>query len=133
MNIIRGVALAIGLIGCSGSDGADDGNDTLPKRGERTTDPTIVSATAACSGELMYKGLLIRVDGTDAMGLENLSTCAATAESATSQGIFTSRGTCFMELTPTCAVGAAYQASLTIASKTGGVTTAAIVLPPAGP
>jgi hypothetical protein len=110
-----------------------DGVDTLPKRGEMSTDPTIVSATAACSGELMFEGLTIRVDATDAMGISNLATCAITVESVTKQGTFIGSGSCIPTLGPTCIVGTEYLAAITIASKTGGVTTAQVKLPPAVP
>jgi hypothetical protein len=119
------VFIGLSLVACSDSG---DGLDTLPKRGERTTDPTIVSAAAGCSGELMFKGLVVRIDATDSTP-SNLGTCAAAFEGATAMGTFvetTSR--CLAQLVRDCVVGTDYVVDLTISNKTGGVTTASVKL-----
>lgn len=119
------VFIGLSLVSCS--DG-EDALDTLPKRGERTTDPTIVSAAAGCSGELMFKGLVVRIDATDSTAA-NLGTCAAAFDGATALGTFvetTSR--CVAQLTRDCVVETDYVVDLTISNKTGGVTTASVKL-----
>jgi hypothetical protein len=114
--------------GCSSSNGNTDGSlDVLPKRGERTTDPTIVSATAGCSGELMFKGLVVQVDASDPAP-SNLGSCAAMFGAIMGQGQFAGTGRCVVEVGPDCTVGTDYVVDLTIGNKTGGVTVATVKL-----
>jgi hypothetical protein len=83
------VGLGLGMAACASDDGggAGSGNDTLPKRGEKATDPTIVGATAYCSkcGSQVCpidpanpEHLVVWVSGSDMGGAENLGTCVGT-------------------------------------------------------
>lgn len=130
MNIALRVGLGIVLAACSDDDGGQIGEDTLPKRGELSTDPTIVAATADCEGDLGFKGLVITVSASDPMGQENLSTCAGTVDDTTGQSSFAGRAFCPVQLMPMCEIGTDYDVVLTVANKTGGVTTAIISLHP---
>jgi hypothetical protein len=128
MRTKRLVFLALCTVaGCSNGGGTDNSLDALPKRGERTTDPTIVSATAGCSGELMFKGLVIQVDASDPAP-SNLGSCAAMFGTDMGQGQFVASGRCIVELGPDCTVGTDYVVDLTIGNKTGGVTVATVKL-----
>jgi hypothetical protein len=115
------------LIACGGGGGAESSVDTLPKRGERATDPTIVSATAGCTGDLMFKGLVVQIDASDPAP-SNLGSCAATFGADMGQGMFSASGRCTVELTRDCGVGTDYVVDLTISNKTGGVTVASVKL-----
>ena len=122
------VALGVSMLaGCSSSGGTDSSLDVLPKRGERASDPTIVSATAGCSGDLMFKGLVIQVDASDPAP-SNLGSCAAMFGATMGQGQFSGSGRCIVELGPDCTVGTDYVVDLTIGNKTGGVTVATVKL-----
>lgn len=128
MRMLQLGCLSMLFVACS--DGGGGGSvDTLPKRGERATDPTIVSASASCEGELMFKGLVVVIDATDPTAA-NLGTCAATADAIVAQGMFSMGGRCLAELSHDCAIGTDYVVDLTIANKTGGVTTASVKVRP---
>lgn len=128
------LGLAGGLLACS-SDGAGSGEDTLPKRGEMATDPTIVSAVARCScgglvcdvGSPQTSHISVRVNASDPMG-SNLMSCAGMIGAASDQGGFA--GDCRLEIMAPapCALGQTHTVDLTVANATGGVTTASVNL-----
>jgi hypothetical protein len=135
------MALGLGLVlaACAddGGTGAGSGNDTLPKRGELATDPTIVSATARCScgGEICSGGdpgtshVRVRVDGSDPNGVMNLGTCAGTLGDVMDQGSYTSSVcTLYFKTPAACVVGSVHTVGLTVSNDTGGVTTASVKL-----
>jgi hypothetical protein len=122
--------LGVALAACGSGTGKDtDADDTLPKRGELSTDPTIVAATALCEGELMFKGLTVIISASDPMGAANLGACAATNEDTTHQSIFEG-SRCVVDLTPTCVVGTEYAVDITVSNLTAGVTTASVKVRP---
>jgi hypothetical protein len=130
MRTMRLVAFGVcTLAACSSSGGGTNGDlDVLPKRGERASDPTIVSATAGCSGDLMFKGLVIQIDASDPAP-SNLGSCAAMFGMTMGQGQFSGGGgRCIVELGPDCTVGTDYVVDLTIGNKTAGVTVATVKL-----
>jgi hypothetical protein len=134
--LVLGLGLG-GLLGAcaddGGSGGAGSGNDTLPKRGERTTDPTIVSATARCScgGEVCTGSdpqnayIHVSVAGSDPSG--HLGTCAGTLDAVMDQGSYDG-GSCGLYFKTACTVGKPVTVGLTVANETGGVTTASVKL-----
>jgi hypothetical protein len=129
------MVLAVSAAACTdgGSDngGSGSGNDVLPKRGESTTDPTIVSASARCGGgEFSFKGLVIVIAATDAGGTENLGSCAVNLGGTTQQGTF--EGSCYVEASPTCTANTDYTVGITVSNNTGGITTASVKLRAAG-
>jgi hypothetical protein len=141
--MIKTTLLALGLgmvlVACAddGGGGAGSGNDTLPKRGELASDPTIVSATARCScgGEICSGGdpgtshVRVRVDGSDPEGVMNLGTCAGTLGEVTDQGSYTSNVCTLYFKTPSpCAAGGVHTVGITVSNDTGGVTTASVKL-----
>jgi hypothetical protein len=128
MRMTQWLFLSLSVVGCT-DDSKGSALDTLPKRGERATDPTIVSAVATCTGELMFKGLVVLIDASDPASA-NLGTCAATSDVTTAQGTFTTSGRCEVDLVRECVVGTDYVVDLTISNKTGGVTTATIKVRP---
>jgi hypothetical protein len=130
MKIALRIGLGIVLAACSSDDGGQAGEDVLPKRGERSSDPTIVAATASCEGDLGFMGLVINLSASDPMGQENLGTCAATVDDTTRQSAFAGRAFCPVNLVPMCEIGTDYDVVLTVSNKTGGVTTARIRLHP---
>lgn len=141
-----GLALCLGLavVGCTddggGGGGDGTGEDTLPKRGERAQDPTIVSATARCScgadtcpGGTPPNHVRVRVDASDPMGPTNLGTCAVTLAGRSDQGTFSDgngNGTCSTHVLPAmpCAVGQVHTVGITISNDTAGVTQASVKL-----
>lgn len=130
------VVIGLALSACASDDGgggAGAGNDTLPKRGEVSTDPTIVSATAYCStggdgGSASDSYIEVKVAGSDPMGQPNLGTCAATIDSVTDQDSFGSSSSCYLYIKSACQVGQVHTVGLTISNDTGGVTTASVKL-----
>jgi len=131
MNIARWMMIfGIAAAACGGSDEADD---TLPKRGERTNDPTIVSATADCIIESgTPTSIEIRVAATDPMGQDNLGTATVEIESKSDIDSFGSgsAGTSYNQIDFNCVKGTAYTVDITVANKTGGVTTASVSITP---
>jgi hypothetical protein len=119
--------LGLIFVAACGSSGSESSLDTLPKRGERSTDPTIVSATAGCSGDLMFKGLVIQIDASDPTPM-NLGSCAGMSGAGMKQGIFLSSGRCILEFEQECVVGTDYVVDLTISNKTAGITVASVKL-----
>ena len=128
------VALAGALSGCS-SDGAGSGADTLPKRGELVSDPTIVSATAKCScgdggcgsGDPRTTHVRVELSASDSMGEANLSTCAVTIGATSEQdGFYFSTCVAYLAVTTPCAVGQVHTADIIVSNNTGGVTTASV-------
>lgn len=135
------VGLGLALAACAsdeGGGGVGNGGDTLPKRGEMATDPTIVSATARCScgGEVCSGGdpqngyVSVRVDGTDPKGQGNLATCAGTLAAVSDQGTYGEGNACslYFKVATPCAVGSSVTVGLTVANDSGGVTTASVKL-----
>jgi hypothetical protein len=124
------VLISVLLAAC----GSDSGEDSLPKRGERATDPTIVSVTARCScgGEICSGGstgtshVRVRIDATDPMGSGHLGTCAATVDGFTDQGSFSEDDSCVAYVETTCVVGASQTVDITISNESGGVTSASV-------
>ncbi|MBA3460223.1 MAG: hypothetical protein H0T46_09710 [Deltaproteobacteria bacterium] len=133
------LGLGVALAACAddGGSGAGSGNDTLPKRGELASDPTIVSATARCScgGEICSGGdpgnshVRVRVDGSDPNGASNLGTCAGTLGDVMDQGSYSgSACTLYFKTPSACATGAVHTVGITVSNDTGGVTTASVKL-----
>ncbi len=131
------------LLGACASDdsgGSGSGDDTLPKRGELATDPTIVSAAAncGCGGEICdgtpgsaNTHVRVRVAASDPMGVSNLGNCAGTLSGITDQDSYgdgSAGSDCYLYFqTPTaCAAGQVHTVALTVSNDTGGVTTASV-------
>jgi hypothetical protein len=136
------IGLGFALVACASDDdgGGGSGDDALPKRGERDTDPTIVSATARCScgGEVCNAGdpgtshVRVRVDASDPMGASNLGTCAGTLGGATDQDSYSDGNNtgCYLyfKTAAACAPGQVHTVALTVSNETAGVTTASVKL-----
>lgn len=135
------VALVVALVCACASDedgGAGSGDDTLPKRGELATDPTIVSAVASCGcgGEICTPDsanthVRVRVAASDPMGVSNLGNCAGTLAGITDQDSYgdgSAGSDCYLYFqTPTaCAAGQVHTVALTVSNDMGGVTTASV-------
>ena len=137
MKAALGLVLGLALVGCS-DGGEGSGEDSLPKRGEKTTDPTIVAATATCTSEDGAPGtplvsrLAVRVAATDAGGQENLGNCIGETSASTDQGTFGSgsAGTCYLEFATACTKLSPYVVDVTVSNSTGGVTTASVTVRP---
>jgi hypothetical protein len=140
MALVAATAIAT-LGGCTGDDdgGGGGGGDTLPKRGERATDPTIVSAAASCAacGGTICTGsdpanshVRVRVDASDPMGAANLGTCAGTLAGIMDQGAHGDGGgsSCYLHFKLACMPGQVHTVALTVSNATGGVTTASVKL-----
>jgi hypothetical protein len=117
---------------CASDDngGGGSGDDSLPKRGELSTDPTIVSAAARCTtnGITPDKFLVVDIRASDPMGETNLGSCAMNVGSATDQSGFSESG-CYLDLrSVACQVGSSYTVGITVSNSTGGVTTASVTL-----
>jgi hypothetical protein len=119
-----------------GSMGPGDGDDTLPKRGELATDPTIVSATARCApcgGEICTGSdpanshIRVRVDASDMGGSGNLGTCAGTLAALSDQDSYDG-GSCTLFFKTPCTAGSPVTVGLTVSNDKGGVTTASVKL-----
>jgi hypothetical protein len=130
-------SLGMALFSCS-SDGGG-GDDTLPKRGEMASDPTIVSAIASCStcgGEICVPNeteaatyLVIRVASSDPAGVENLGTCSGTVNGITDQDEYgggSAGSDCYLYFKSACAAGDVFTADLTVSNLMAGVTTASV-------
>lgn len=133
-----GFVLGLALVGCS-DGGEGSGADSLPKRGELTSDPTIVAATASCDsddggpgGTPLVKHLSVRVAATDAAGQENLGNCVGATAASTDDSSFGSgsSGTCYLSFSTVCTAQTAYVVDLTVSNARGGVTTASITVRP---
>jgi hypothetical protein len=131
--------LAFVFVGACASDdggGAGDGDDTLPKRGELATDPTIVSAVANCScgGEICSGGtenthVRVRVAASDPEGVSNLGNCAGTLAGITDQDSYgdgSAGSDCYLYFKTACVANQSHTVALTVSNDTGGVTTASI-------
>ena len=104
----------------------DEGNDVLPKRGERMTDPTILSAIVQCeasTGTLLEVG--IRVSASDPGGVSNLGTCTGTIAGIEGGATF-GEGGCAAHVKRPCTVGQAFVVTVLVANKTGGFTEASV-------
>jgi hypothetical protein len=120
--------LILGLAACA--DERAGGDDVLPKRGERTTDPTIVSASASCEPiNHTTDGFAVTVNASDPGGLPNLGTCAATVEGATREANFTDGG-CYAVVERPCTRGVPFVLDVLVANKTGGFTQASTTITP---
>lgn len=112
--------------------GGGDGDDTLPKRGEMASDPTIVSATADChvaNGPTSPAAVEVNVDASDPMGQANLGSCAAVIGDETDQGGFGEGDSCYLYFqNMMCTAGETILVDLTVSNQTGGVTTASVRL-----
>ncbi len=141
------IAMGCGFAACtSDSGGAGNGGDTLPKRGQLASDPTIVSATARCSPvqggggggggtggggtSTTSTGFDLEIAGSDPQGAANLGTCAATLGTVSDQQTFATSGTCYLYLdtNTACTAGTTVTVGLTVGNKTAGVTTASVKL-----
>ena len=114
-------------LGCGGDGNGGDGDDSLPKRGERDTDPTIVSATIDCIVEGTASSAEIRIAATDPMGTANLGTATVMFEGMTDVDAGFSSGsanTSYHAFDVPCARGTTYTVDITVSNNTGGVTTA---------
>jgi hypothetical protein len=138
MKAALGLVLGLALVGCS-DGGEGSGEDSLPKRGENTTDPTIVAATANCEsdgdgapGIPAVVNLAVRVTATDAAGQENLGNCVGATAASTDDGSFGSgsAGTCYLRFSIACTKQTPYVVDLTVSNATGGVTTASVTVRP---
>jgi len=122
--------LGLALMACGGESG---GEDTLPKRGERSNDPTIVSASAECVVEgSALSAIIVRVAASDPMGQDNLGTATVEIDGKSDVDGFSSgsAGTSYNEIDTPCVKGTAYTVDITVANKTAGVTTASVSLTP---
>lgn len=135
MKALLGLVVGLSLIGCGGDGGEGSGEDSLPKRGEKAADPTIVAATASCNGEISLPDqppgtmhLSVRVTASDPAGQDNLGNCIGESGTSSDDGSFGSgsSGSCFLSFTTPCTVGKAYVVDLTVSNAMGGVTTASV-------
>ncbi len=139
MNRMCMILLGVTLAACSSDAGGNDGADTLPKRGEVATDPTIVSATArcaSCGGEICdgnsppnsYVG--VKVASSDPKGATNLGTCAGTLGNNSDQDTYGDgrNSGCELFFKLPCAPLQVHVVDLTVSNKTGGVTSASVKL-----
>jgi hypothetical protein len=134
---LAALLLAMMATACTGDESpAGAGDDILPMRGERTGDPTIVSAVASCAGRIVLPdsppttppNLEIEIDGSDPMGESKLGHCAVTIGSVTNQDSFYD-GSCDVAfLSIPCEHGKSHVVGITISNETGGVTTASVTL-----
>ena len=100
----------------------------LPKRGERSTDPTIVSASASCEGgSHATLDVAVRVAASDPGGVANLGTCAATIAGATTEEAF-GEGSCVAYVGRPCTPGQVFVIELLVSNDTGGFTDASVTL-----
>ena len=134
-----GLAAAACASDDGGGGGGGTGEDTLPKRGELASDPTIVSAAARCSScgftdclgsDPMNSHVRVRIDASDPMGASNLGSCAGTLGSITDQDTYGdgNSGGCAVYFQTPCTPGGSITVGLTVANDTGGVTTASVKL-----
>jgi hypothetical protein len=139
MKTLLGLVVGLSLVGCGGDDGVGSGGDSLPKRGEMASDPTIVAATASCSEGIFIPDqpprtptLSVRVAASDPAGQENLGNCIGETASSTDQDDFGSgsAGSCSLSFSVACTVGQSYVVDLTVSNATGGVTTASVKVRP---
>ena len=122
----KGLWMLLLLGACTGE--GDGGGDTLPKRGERMTDPTIVSATASCeSGSGATKDVGVQVNATDPGGAMNLKSCSATIAGVTEESGIGEFG-CSLLVHRPCTVGETFVVDLLVANDTGGFTDASVKL-----
>lgn len=123
--------LGLALAACADDGGVEgNGGDSLPKRGEMVTDPTIVSATARCTtGEGVGSGptVEVHVAASDPAGKDNLGTCAGTTGAISDQDTFGESG-CYVYLPQACVAGEVKVVGLTVSNDKGGVTTASVKL-----
>ncbi len=134
------ILMGLGLFGCASDDssnGVGNGNDTLPKRGELASDPTIVSATARCSAcayvdcfgsDPPSSHIRVRVDASDPMGASNLGTCAGALNMLSDQDGYDDGNECNLFFKTPCMAGTLQTFGITVSNSTGGVTTASIAL-----
>jgi hypothetical protein len=119
--------VALTLAGCA-SNGSASGEDVLPKRGERATDPTIVAATAHCypaaDGQPAYLDVVI--DASDPAGRANLGTCAATVDGMSDRDSFGDSESCYCHVVTPCSAGQTFTVDMTVSNSTGGITTASV-------
>lgn len=123
------LVFCVALSACGGDDGTGDTDDTLPKRGERDTDPTIVAVTAGC--EFTVSQLKISVSAADPAGVSNLASCAVMVANQGDANTDFDAGdsTCYLYLPGgSCTVGMTYKLDLTVSNKTAGVTTASVTV-----
>lgn len=134
--LVMGLGLVLAACADDGGGGAGDGNDTLPKKGEVATDPTIVSATARCApcgGEICSGSdpanshVRVRVDASDMGGASNLGTCAGTMAALSDQDTYDG-GSCNLFFKTPCTAGSPVTVGLTVSNDKGGVTTASVKL-----
>jgi len=122
----KGLCILVLLGACAGN--RDEGSDTLPKRGERMTDPTIVSAAASCeSGEHATKDIGVSVNASDPGGEMNLKSCAATIAGVTVESLIGEFG-CHVLVARPCTPGQTFVIDLLVANDTGGFTEASVTL-----
>ena len=133
--LLAALLLATMTTACATDDsgGAGDGGDALPKRGALASDPTIVSATAACriaSGPTVPPALSLQVDASDPAGKGHLSSCALTVGSMSGQDNFSDSGSsCYVYFQGmACTPGSTYTIGIVVSNDTGGVTTASVAV-----
>ena len=106
----------------------DEGNDVLPKRGERATDPTIVSSTASCQPNAATTlDVAVRTMASDPGGITNLGTCATTIAGVTGEMTF-SEGICNTVVKQPCMHGETFVVDVLVSNETGGFTRASVSL-----
>ena len=142
MKAALGLVLGLALVGCS-DGGEGSGEDSLPKRGDLTTDPTIVAATARCESDDGGGGggggggvpavtkLAVTVAATDTAGQNNLGNCIGVTTASTDDGGgFSEGGSCYLRFSIPCTKQTPYVVDLTVSNATGGVTTASVTVRP---
>ncbi|HEY5926366.1 MAG TPA: hypothetical protein VIV11_31990 [Kofleriaceae bacterium] len=106
-----------------------EGEDTLPKRGERANDPTIVSASAHCvalTGVALT--LRVRIGASDPGGMTNLGACAATFAGNTVESLFLQPPSCEVDVERSCTSGETFVVEVMATNQTGGFTSASVTL-----
>lgn len=103
-----------------------DGDDALPKRGERATDPTILAASASCvSGSHPTLDVGVRIEASDPKGLGNLGTCTATIAGESAEDALDD-GECLAYVPGPCTPGESFLVDLLVTNTTGGFTQASL-------
>ncbi len=130
---MRSIALcALFAVTACDDGGTTPGRDALPKRGERATDPTVITITATCWLSVSPPPVVIEILGSDPMGDLNLGTCQVTLDGRVEDGQFgdaSDDATCAASFaTNGCAGGASHVVDVLVSNKTGGFTQASVAL-----
>lgn len=123
-NLVLGVAVMLGACADSGDSGF---GDSLPKRGDRSSDPTIVSAIADCDVYSSYSSLSIEILASDPSG--ELGPCSGTVGGIFQQETFGDDNSCWLHFRMPCSTMQEATFELMVANDHAGLTEATITIP----